>query len=85
MSIKILSKNIEIDRHLGTRHRAALGITEQTDAIVVTVSEESGKMSLCFNGIFYHMKDLKTLRNQLRQLLVHESVGYNARTKVKDA
>jgi diadenylate cyclase len=67
-----LSHNYDIDRHLGTRHRAALGITEHTDAVVVTVSEETGKMSLCYDGIFYAMKDTKSLRKQLRQLVLEE-------------
>lgn len=61
-----LSKNIEIDRHFGTRHRAALGISEVSDAIVVIVSEESGKMSICFNGNFIECDDEKELRKQLR-------------------
>lgn len=62
-----LSKNVEIDRHLGTRHRAALGITEISDAIVVTVSEETGKMNVCVDRTFY----LCTNENQLRQYLKH--------------
>jgi diadenylate cyclase len=45
-----LSQNPDIDPALGTRHRAALGISEQTDAIVVVVSEESGLISLVEDG-----------------------------------
>lgn len=62
-----LSKNVEIDRHLGTRHRAALGISEISDAIVATVSEETGKMNVCVDGTFYSC----TNENQLRQYLKH--------------
>ncbi|WP_127717469.1 diadenylate cyclase CdaA [Halobacteriovorax sp. HLS] len=62
-----LSNNVEIDRHLGTRHRAALGISEISDAIVVTVSEENGKMNVCVDGSFY----LCSNENQLRQYLKH--------------
>lgn len=39
-----------LDQHFGSRHRAAVGITEETDAVVVVVSEERGTISCCFNG-----------------------------------
>ena len=78
-----LSHNFEIDRHLGTRHRAALGITEHTDAVVVTVSEETGKMSLCYDGIFYAIKDIKSLRKQLRQLVLEEWKTKNGHSFLK--
>jgi len=45
-----LSKNLDLDKHYGTRHRAALGLSEVTDAIVVVVSEESGRITVCRNG-----------------------------------
>jgi len=45
-----LSKDPNIDKRYGTRHRAALGITEDTDAIVVLVSEEAGEAHLVKNG-----------------------------------
>ncbi|MBD64299.1 MAG: TIGR00159 family protein [Halobacteriovoraceae bacterium] len=64
-----LSKNIDLDRHIGTRHRAALGISEVSDALVLVVSEESGKISLCINGRFIHCEDESTLRAQLRMHL----------------
>ena len=61
-----LSANPRIDKTLGTRHRAALGITEQTDAVSVVVSEERGAVSVCFEG---HMsKDLDPA--QLRKTLL---------------
>jgi len=61
-----LSANPRIDKELGTRHRAALGITEQTDAVSVVVSEETGAVSVCFEG---HMsKDLDAA--QLRKTLL---------------
>jgi diadenylate cyclase len=70
-----LSKNIELDRHLGTRHRAALGISEVSDALVVIVSEETGRMSICFNGTFIECSDEKELRKQLR-LNLYSNTGY---------
>lgn len=45
-----VSKNLSIPKHLGLRHRAALGVTEATDAIVVVVSEETGNISWAVNG-----------------------------------
>lgn len=45
-----LTSNTNLSRDLGTRHRAALGISEASDAIVVVVSEETGKISLAING-----------------------------------
>ncbi len=65
-----LSKNLEIDRHYGTRHRAAVGITEISDAVVVTVSEETGRINICFGGIFYFVDSEETLRKNLRKFLV---------------
>jgi DNA integrity scanning protein DisA with diadenylate cyclase activity len=46
-----LSENaVSAERHIGTRHRAAIGVTEQTDAVVVVVSEESGAVSIARAG-----------------------------------
>ncbi len=45
-----LSENPDIDKALGMRHRAAAGISEETDAVVVVVSEETGNISLAVNG-----------------------------------
>ncbi|HJL15070.1 MAG TPA: diadenylate cyclase CdaA [Sandaracinaceae bacterium LLY-WYZ-13_1] len=61
-----LTESTKVDRTLGTRHRAAIGISEETDAVVVVVSEERGSASLCFNGNI--VRDLDT--NMLRQALV---------------
>jgi diadenylate cyclase len=65
-----LSKNVEIDRHYGTRHRAALGITEVSDAVVVTVSEETGRINICYNGVFHFMENEVELRKNLRKFLL---------------
>jgi diadenylate cyclase len=53
------------DRTLGARHRAALGISEQTDAVVVVVSEERGAMSLCFDGNIVRSLDVQSMRDAL--------------------
>lgn len=65
-----LSKNVEIDRHYGTRHRAALGITEVSDAVVVTVSEETGRINICYDGVFHYMETEEHLRKFLRKFLL---------------
>ncbi|MFO0662403.1 MAG: diadenylate cyclase CdaA [Polyangiaceae bacterium] len=53
------------DRSFGTRHRAALGVTEETDAVVVVVSEERGTISLCFGGNIIPNLDGASLRQAL--------------------
>ena len=51
--------------HLGTRHRAALGITESTDAIAVVISEETGSISVAHNGQLFRGLDKKRLEQLL--------------------
>ncbi len=68
-----LSKNVEIDRHFGTRHRAALGISEVSDAVVVVVSEETGRITVCVNQKFITVSGEEELRNSLRIYLNDEN------------
>ncbi len=62
-----LSQSPEIDTSLGTRHRAAVGISEQTDAIVVVVSEESGMISVVEDGKMVRGLTEDMLRTRLQQ------------------
>ncbi len=57
------------DRSIGLRHRAAMGITEQTDAISVIVSEETGQISICAEGNLYQALTPAVFRERLAQLL----------------
>jgi diadenylate cyclase len=60
-----LTASTKLDRNLGTRHRAAIGISEETDAVVIVVSEERGEVSLCFNGNIVRNLDSALLRKVL--------------------
>jgi diadenylate cyclase len=57
-----LSQREELHRSMGTRHRAAIGITEETDALVIVVSEETGNISLAFKGRLSRGLDEERLR-----------------------
>ena len=65
-----LTANPNVSKTLGTRHRAAIGITEETDAVVVAVSEEDGGISLVADGRITRDLDAGTLRSTLQKLLV---------------
>lgn len=60
----------ELSKDFGSRHRAALGISEEADSLSVVVSEESGAISLAINGELIRDLDSKTLRNSLYKYLI---------------
>ena len=64
-----LTKNPLLARSLGTRHRAALGVSEETDAIVVVVSEERGTISIAMNGSLEKMDNSEHLKQRLSKLI----------------
>lgn len=68
-----LSQREELHRALGTRHRAAIGITEETDALVVVVSEETGNISLAFKGRLSRGLDEERLERMLNAVLSRTS------------
>ena len=67
-----LSANLEISKDMGTRHRAALGMSENSDAICVVVSEETGIVSLAKNGVLIRRLDRQNLFSLLKSELVPE-------------
>ena len=65
-----LTQREDIDRNLGLRHRAALGLTESTDSITIVISEETGQISICHNGIIKRNLSTGEFQQQLNQLLL---------------
>jgi diadenylate cyclase len=70
-----LSKNVVVDRGYGTRHRAAIGISEVSDAAVVVVSEETGRVSFCMDGVFYPCDSNTSLRKFLKSLNIENKLN----------
>ena len=69
-----LSLSKEVSRFFGTRHRAALGLTEETDAVVLVVSEERGTVSLAMNGALTPVGDINELRQRLQEIFASKKV-----------
>ena len=65
-----LSNNLEMGKDMGTRHRAGLGMSENSDAIVVVVSEETGIISLAKNGVLIRSLDRQNLFNLLQEEII---------------
>jgi diadenylate cyclase len=65
-----LTTNPNVSKTFGTRHRAAIGLTEETDAVVIAVSEETGSISLVADGRLTRDLDAGSLRGTLQKLVV---------------
>jgi diadenylate cyclase len=68
-----LTKNENLSNDLGTRHRAAVGISENSDAIAIVASEETGLISVAINGVLRRINSIDTLKKKLISLLVQDS------------
>ena len=70
-----LSKNVNLSRDLGMRHRAGIGMSENSDAVVVIVSEETGSISVAIGGMLRRHLMPETLENILRNELMPQEEG----------
>lgn len=76
-----LTKNTSVSAELGTRHRAALGVSEESDAVVVVVSEETGHISVAVNGVLARRFTRDTLRDVLEGYLIPQEEASTVRRK----
>ena len=67
-----LTKSDDVGLELGTRHRAAIGMSENSDAVIVVVSEETGQISVAVNGVLTRNYTRETLKSELENLLLSE-------------
>lgn len=78
-----LSKNNKVDRHLGTRHRAALGLSEVSDAVTICLSEEKSSVTIAFKGELLSVNDFTDLSVKLYKILYSQQnvkgLGYLSR------
>lgn len=78
-----LTENKFLNQELGTRHRAALGISERSDCISLVVSEETGGISIAQNGKLYKGLTAETLKEMLNKGLMEEQAKYGFMKKVE--
>lgn len=76
-----LTKNTSVSAELGTRHRAALGVSEESDAVVVVVSEETGQISVAVNSVLARRFTRDTLRDVLEGYLIPQEEASTVRRK----
>jgi len=79
-----LSQRLELSKSLGTRHRAAIGFTEETDALVLVVSEETGAISVAFGGRLSRGIDQDRLRRILGSILSRSKPARSPLARVRE-
>ena len=65
-----LTINPRLSKELGSRHRAAIGLTEENDSVAIVISEETGRISLVVDGEIERGLDPDSLRRRLRALII---------------
>ena len=76
-----LSRNVNLSRDLGMRHRAGIGMSENSDAVVVIVSEETGSISVAIGGMLKRHLKPETLENLLRNELLPQEDSDGAKQR----
>jgi len=80
-----LTVSPKLDRDLGTRHRAAIGLTEESDAIAIVISEERGEISLVRQGLISRGLSADELRHRLQALILQRRLSNEAVADAVDA
>src|SRR5262249_22282565 len=78
-----LTVNPRLSKELGSRHRAAIGLTEENDAVAIVVSEESGRISMVVDGQIERGLDADQLRDRLRDLMLQRRVRARRRAEAQ--
>lgn len=78
-----LTQREDLDRNLGLRHRAALGLCEESDAVTIVVSEETGQVSICHDGNLERNLSVDKFRDLLSQLLLHNDDQRNSDSQLE--
>ena len=73
--------DLAIDKSLGSRHRAAIGMSENSDAVVIAVSEETGQISLAINGVLTRDYTRMKLKYALEKEIFYEDPDYDKSNK----
>ena len=79
-----LTEDPKLSWKYGTRHRAAIGMSEVSDAACLVVSEETGDVSVCMDGLLKKYEDLKTLKEDLESILGLKKISEEDNTKHKN-